>query len=200
MKKIIYKKIYKLKKVVLNFLFQRSRKIKFRLLSNCKNIKGRPVINQPTQFMGEGNIFFGKNVNLGIEFSPYFYNGYGYIDVRALHSRISIGDNVSINNNFVLVSEGDGIEIGENTIIGTNVEITDTNSHDLDPVNRILGAPKTCRVKIGKNVFIGGNVKILKGVVIGDNTVIGNSSVVTKSLPENTIAAGNPAKVIRQII
>ena len=122
------------------------------------------------------------------------------MDVRALHSSISIGDNVSINNNFVLVSEGDGIEIGENTIMGTNVEITDTNSHDLDPLNRILGIPKTSKVKIGRNVFIGGNVKILKGVVIGDNTVIGNGSIVTKSLPENVIAAGNPAKVIRLII
>jgi len=72
---------------------------------------------------------FGKNVNLGVNPSPHLYSGYGYIDARKEHSSISIGDNVWINNNFMIASEGEGIEIGEKTLIGLNVEITDSDFH-----------------------------------------------------------------------
>ena len=142
---------------------------------------------------------FGKNVNLGVKPSPHLYSGYGYIDARNEHSRIVIGDGVWINNNFMIASEGEGIEIGAKTLIGLNVEITDSDFHDLHPDRRIGGVPKTGKVVIGKNVFIGSNVKILKGVTIGDNSVIANSSVVTKSIPANVIAGGYPAKVIKEI-
>ena len=61
------------------------------------------------------------------------------------------------------------------------------------------GIPKTGRVVIGENVFAGSNVKILKGVSIGDNTVIGNGSVVTKSIPGNVIAGGFPCRIIKNL-
>ena len=61
------------------------------------------------------------------------------------------------------------------------------------------GTVKTKKVVVGQNVFLGSNVVILKGVTIGDNSVIANCSVVTKSIPENVIAAGVPAKVIRRL-
>ena len=61
------------------------------------------------------------------------------------------------------------------------------------------GNPDSFPVYIGENVFIGSNVSILKGVEIGDNSVIGNGSVVTKNIPKNVVAAGNPAKVIRNL-
>ncbi len=140
---------------------------------------------------------FVKNVNLGVNPSPYLYIGYGYIETRNEHSKIVIGDNVWINNNFVIISEGEGIEIGVHTIIGTNVEIYDSDFHELHPDKRMCGVPKTGKVKIGNNVFIGSSVKILKCVTIGNNSVIANSSVVTKSIPANVIAGGYPAKVIR---
>ncbi|OCL91220.1 acyltransferase [Aliarcobacter thereius] len=142
---------------------------------------------------------FGKNVNLGVKPSPHLYSGYGYIDARKEHSTIVIGDNVWINNNFNICSEGEGIEIGEKTLIGLNFEVSDSDFHDLHPEKRIGGTPKTAKVNIGKNVFIGSNVKILKGVTIGDNSVIANSSVVIKSIPSNVIAGGYPAKVIKEI-
>jgi len=142
---------------------------------------------------------FAKNVNLGVRPSPQLYSGYGYIDARKENSTIDIGDNVWINNNFMIASEGKGIEIGKNTLIGLNVEITDSDFHDLHPNRRMGGMPKTAKVVIGKNVFIGSNVKILKGVTIGDNSVIANSSVVIKSIPSNVIAGGYPAKVIKKI-
>ena len=142
---------------------------------------------------------FGKNVNLGVKPSPFLYNGYGHIEARKENSEISIGDNVWINNNFVIISEGEGIEIRENTLIGANVEIIDSDFHDLHPHKRMGGNPKTAKVVIEENVFIGNNVKILKGVTIGKNSVIANSSVVVKSIPSNVIAGGYPCKVIKKI-
>ena len=189
----------KIKNIITKCLFQYLRIVKYKFLSDCKNIVGAPIYNQPAQLLGVGKIIFGNNVNLGVQASPMFYNGYGYIDARKEFSLILIGNDVWINNNFIIVSEGEGIEIGEKTMIGINLEITDTDSHDLHPGRRICGLPKTSKVIIGKNVFIGANVKILKGVVIGENSVIANSSVVTKSIPANVIAGGVPAKVIRTL-
>lgn len=179
------------------YLFQFPRIIKYRLLSNCKNVVGRPHCNQPVVLLGKGTIQFGKNVNLGVVASPGFYNMYGYIDARNIISKIVIGDNVHINNNFFICSEGEGIEIGENTLIGINCQIIDSDFHDLHPERRTTGVPKTARVIIGKNVFIGNNVSILKGVNIGDNSIIANGAVVTKSVPANTIVGGNPSRLIR---
>jgi len=181
------------------FFFQYPRILKYKLLSNCKKISGKPKIYQPTQFLGKGTISFGKNVILGYNPSPNFYTGYGYMDARKKQSKINIGNDVWINNCFVLISEGEGIVIGQKTIIGLNVEITDSDFHDLHPEKRIGGTPKTSKVHIGENVFIGSNVKILKGVSIGDNTVIANSSVVTKSIPSNVIAGGYPCSVIKNL-
>jgi len=184
---------------LVKYIFQYPRIVKYKILSNCSKVEGAPRFNYPTLLSGDGVIKFGKNVNLGVRISPNFYCGYGYIEARSKSSKIVIGDDVWINNNFIIVSEGVGIEIGDRTLIGINVEIIDTNSHDLHPFRRISGTPETKSVAIGKNVFIGANVKILKGVTIGDNSVIANSSLVTKSIPANVIAGGIPAKVIRNL-
>jgi acetyltransferase-like isoleucine patch superfamily enzyme len=189
----------KLKRVFVYFMFQYPRILKYKLLSDCQNIIGKPIYNQPIQLLGEGTIIFGNNVNLGVNPSPSLYSGYGYIDARKAHSKIIIGDDVWINNNVMIASEGEGIEIGAKTLIGLNVQITDSDFHDLHPERRMSGVPETAKVIIGKNVFIGSNVKILKGVQIGDNSVIANGSVVTKSIPDNVIAGGIPAKVIKQL-
>jgi len=197
--KFIYKLKRKLKNIISYYIFQFPRILKYKLLSSCNTVKGSPKYNQPTQLLGRGVIMFGNDVNLGVRRSPNLFNGYGYIDVRNENSKIIIGDYVWINNNFMITSEGGGIEIGEKTLIGLNVEITDSDFHDMHPDRRMGGAPKMAKVSIGRNVFIGSNVKILKGVTIGNNSVIANSSVVTKSIPENVIAGGCPCKVIKQI-
>jgi len=195
----LFKVKQKLKHIIYNYMFYYPRILKYNLLSNCQNVIGRPVYYQPTQLLGKGTITFGQNVRLGVNPSPGLYSGYGYIDARKSNAKIIIGDDVWINNNVILISEGEGIEIGAKTLIGLNVEITDSNFHNLNPHNRMGGIAKTAKVIIGKNVFIGSNVKILKGVTIGDNSVIANSSVVTKSISANVIAGGYPAKVIREI-
>lgn len=195
----LYRVIRKIKILLEYYIFQYLRILKYKTISNCKNVIGKPIYNQPTQLLGEGTILFDENVNLGVMRSPFFYNGYGYIDARKSSSKIIIRNHVTINNNFMIISEGEGIEIGENTLIGLNFEVSDSDFHDLHPDRRISGMPKTAKVVIGKNVFIGSNVKILKGVTIGDNSVIANSSVVTKSIPENVIAGGYPAKIMRKL-
>ena len=196
---LIFKVKRKLKNIVSYYIFQFPRIVKYKLLSSCRTVTGNPKYNQPTQLCGGGAIMFGNNVSLGVRPSPNLFSGYGYIDARNEKSKIIIGDDVWINNNFMIASEGEGIEIGDKTLIGLNVEITDSDFHDLHPGRRRGGIPKTAKVTIGRNVFIGSNVKILKGVSIGDNSVIANSSVVTKSIPENVIAGGYPCKVIKQI-
>lgn len=195
----IFKVNRKLKNIAIYYIFQYPKVLKYKFLSDCKNVIGSPKYNQPIQLLGEGKIVFGKNVNLGVNFSPNLYSGYGYINARNLHSIISIGNNVWINNNFIIASEGEGVEIGDRTLIGLNVEILDSDFHNLHPDKRMNGVSKTSKVVISENVFLGNNVKILKGVTIGKNSVIANSSVVTKSIPENVIASGNPCKVIKQI-
>lgn len=85
-------------------------------------------------------------------------------------------------------------------MIGVNLQIIDSDFHELDPDSRFGGKNIIKKdVTINENVFIGNNVTILKGVIIGKNSVIGNCSVVTKDIPENVIAAGNPAKVIKKL-
>jgi len=106
-----------------------------------------------------------------------------------------IGKNVFINSCCHFQDNG-GIEIGDKTMIGQNVTIVTLN-HDINPETRINATPKS--VKIGKNVWIGADCTILPGVTIGDNSVIGAGSVVTKDVADNVVVAGNPAKLIRGI-
>ncbi|MBZ5583962.1 MAG: hypothetical protein LAQ30_17475 [Acidobacteriia bacterium] len=87
-------------------------------------------------------------------------------------------------------------------MLGANVTIVDTDFHSLNPYKRAMKGSEEYAsepVVIGKRVFIGTAVTILKGVTIGDNTVIGAGSVVTKSLPGNVIAAGNPCRPIKTL-
>lgn len=118
---------------------------------------------------------------------PPFYTEFG--------KNTKIGKNVFINSCCRFQDNG-GIEIGEKTMIGPNVTIVTLN-HDINPQTRINAFPKS--VKIEKNVWVGADCTILPGVTIGENSVIGAGSVVTKDVPDNVVVAGNPAKVIKEI-
>ncbi len=176
------------------------RRLLFLFLSGRVTKIGNATFYQPALRRGQGTIAFGHSVKIGVSQSPYFYSTYAYIEARGKNAKIEIKDNVWCNNNFVAIADQTTITISEGCLIGVNVEILDSNFHDLRPTHRHQASdPNPMPVFIGKNVFLGNNVKILKGVSIGDNTVIGNASVVTKSIPENVIAAGNPCKVIRPL-
>ena len=108
---------------------------------------------------------------------------------------ITLGKNVFINSGCRFQDQG-GITIGDNALIGHNVVIATLN-HDMNPETR--GSLIPSPVKIGNRVWIGSGAIILPGVTIGDNAVIGAGSVVTKDVPENAVAVGNPARVVKSI-
>lgn len=110
---------------------------------------------------------------------------------------IFIGENFFANFNLTILDEAE-VRIGANCFIGPNVSIY-TACHPLDAENRNKALEWSEPVTIGENVWIGGSATILPGVRIGDNVVIGGGSVVTKDIPSNVVAGGNPAKIIRHL-
>lgn len=112
-------------------------------------------------------------------------------------SNISIGEDFVGNYNLTILDEGE-VTIGDNVFIGPNVSIY-TVVHALDATQRNAGVMRSRPVTIGSNVWIGGNVVVLPGVVIGDNSVVGAGSVVTRDVPPSVLAAGNPCRVLRAI-
>ena len=124
----------------------------------------------------------------------------------------TIGDFTLLNGALIMAEEK--IDIGSHCLISWNVGIADSDFHPLEPAQRLIDAQalapffkdrparpklKTAPVKIADNVWIGMNAVILKGVSIGENSVVAAGSVVTKSIPPNTVVAGNPAVVVRQL-
>jgi len=176
-----------------------SRIWKYKLLSDCANVQGRPRIKQPVLFKGNGTIVLHDSVRLGVVASPYLYSGYIYLEARNENSRIMAGARTMMNNNCVVISEGEGVQIGADCLLGYNVHIYDSDFHELTPGRRIGGSPRTGRVVIEDHVFIGANVTVLRSVRIGAGSVIAANSVVTSSIPPHVIAAGNPARVIRKL-
>lgn len=156
------------------------------------------LIRFPIDVRGAKFINFGNRLTTG-----YLCRIEAYPDTQA--TVLHIGDNVQIND-FVHIAAKQSVMIGSNVLIASKVFISDINhgSYKGDcnddapsslPVERFESAQP---VSICDNVWIGEGVQILAGVTIGAGCVIGAGSVVTKDIPENSIAAGNPAKVIKK--
>lgn len=117
--------------------------------------------------------------------------------------RVDYGRNITIGNHFYanfdcLMIDVAAITIGDNVMFGPRVCLY-TAGHPIDSIVRNSGLEFGTPITIGNNVWVGGSAVVNPGVTIGDNTVIGSGSVVTKDIPANTIAAGNPCRVIRKI-
>lgn len=125
---------------------------------------------------------------------------------------VSIGNRVNIRKNTSIFCSG-RVDIGKGVIIADNVVITDNNNHSVNPKDRLKMTSGqwssqlwSWRYSINKpitikdNVWIGQSARINKGVVIGKNSVIGANAVVTKSVPDNSIAVGNPARVLSKSV
>ncbi len=110
---------------------------------------------------------------------------------------VHFGKNVYANFNLTLVDDTH-IYVGDSTMIGPNVTIA-TAGHPILPVLREKVYQFNLPVRIGKNCWIGAGAIILPGITIGDNTVVGAGSVVTKDLPANVVAVGNPCRILREI-
>lgn len=130
---------------------------------------------------------FGRCSTLDIQ--PPFYCDYG--------SHIKVGENFFMNFNCVILDCA-MVTIGDNVMCGPYVQIY-TAYHPVIAAERIKGPELASPITIGDNVWIGGGAIICPGVTIGSNTTIGAGSVVTKDIPANVFAAGNPCRVIREL-
>lgn len=130
-----------------------------------------------------------KSVGKNVWIEPDFRCEFG--------KNITIEDDVYINFGCIILDCAE-VTIGSHTLLGPNIGLYPVN-HSTDATERINGGCYGKPIRIGKNVWLGGDVKILAGVSIGDNTIIGTGSIVTKDIPSNVIAVGNPCKVIREI-
>lgn len=151
----------------------------FNQLSPLKELEQKEIIGK----------LFGKTKESFCVTAP-FYCDYGY--------NIEIGENFYSNHNLVIL-DGAKVEIGDNVFIAPNCCIT-TAGHPINIDERNRGLEYAYPIKIGNNVWIGAGANILPGVTIGDNVTIGAGSVVNKSIPANSIAVGNPCKVIKTIL
>jgi maltose O-acetyltransferase len=130
------------------------------------------------------------NAGPGLWLQPPFYCDYG--------SNIILGEKVFFNFNCVVL-DVTFVTIGSRTMFGPNVQVY-TATHPMDHKERAAGLEYAKPITIGDDVWIGGSVVICPGVNIGDRSVIGAGSVVTKDIPADVFAAGNPCKVIRSLL
>lgn len=173
------------------------------------NIKGCPRIITRAWYDRLFRGLKGGTITIGKKFSCFnsvTSNSIGLIqpcvfDVVEDGSFIKIGDNVGISGSTLNATIG--ITIEDNVNIGSGCIITDTDSHPLDYNERVSNnkqATKAAPIVIKKGAFIGARSIVLKGVTIGRHSVVGAGSVVSKSVPDNCIVAGNPAVVVREIL
>ncbi|MFV4979904.1 sugar O-acetyltransferase [Lactobacillus delbrueckii] len=127
----------------------------------------------------------GENCHI----EPNFWCDYGW--------NIKVGDNFYANHNLTVLDAG-GVTFGDNVFIGPDCSFY-TSGNPLDAARRNTGLEYAYPITVGNNVWIGGGVRAVPGVTIGDNSVIGAGSVVVKDVPANSVAAGNPCWVIREI-
>jgi acetyltransferase-like isoleucine patch superfamily enzyme len=150
----------------------------------------------------DSSIVFGDKMRIGSDFVRSGIALYSKCKIQAFNrSRIVLGRGVALLGTSI-TCRTTSIEIGDGTMIAPNAVIVDSDFHaPWPPENRTynMGYERDRSVKIGPNVWIGLNCIILKGVTIGENSIIGAGSVVTRDIPSNVLAAGNPAKVVKSL-
>ena len=161
-------------------------------LNEVKDIIHRYNALVPEDAKGRFEILKGLLGHIGdddIIINQPFYCDYG--------KQISVGKRFFANFHFTVLDEAK-VTIGDDCFIGPNVSIY-TACHSTDPVERNTRQEWAEPVTIGDNVWIGGSVTILPGVTIGDNVTIGAGSVVTKDIPSDVVAVGNPCRVVKKL-
>lgn len=165
-------------------------------------IIGRPYVIKPPFYYKNSK----KCIDIGdgfIAISKFHKNSIGVFQPVLLNvshpgSRIIIGNNVGISGSTIKAATL--VKIGNNVLIGSGCLISDSDSHPIHPNERLdHSKTKSIPIIIEDDVFIGARTIILKGVTLGKGSVIGAGSVVSKSVPPYTIAAGNPAKIVKKL-
>ncbi len=163
--------------------------------SQCTSV-GRGVLIEKPFLAGKGSIIIGDNVLLSGKSVFSFSNRW------TEQPQLVIGDNTFVGTGCV-IAVAESVRIGRHCLLAGGVSISDYDGHPIDPVlRRTSPNPREAirPVVIGADVWIGANAKILKGVTIGDRSIIGTGAVVTKSVPCDAIVAGNPARVVRWLV
>lgn len=161
----------------------------------CESIGRRLSLEgEIPEISGNGKITLGSDVTIGRRNS--WFVGFPC----STNAEVVIGSNTRIGYQNILAA-ATSIRIGDNVRFASNVCIFDNPSHPVEPSrrNEPFRLDEAAPVSIGDNVWIGMNCFVMRGVTIGDNSVIAAGSIVTRSIPANCIAAGAPAKVIRSI-
>lgn len=152
----------------------------------------------PVRVDGGGSVVLEDNVHLGYYEAPRIGSGEILLQARSPAASISVGAGTTTSNNVSIIAM-DSVGIGRDCRIGDMTLIIDCDFHEVDPDSRDKSAGACAPVTIGDNVWLGSRVIVLKGVTIGNNSVIAAGSIVTKPLPANSLAAGVPARVIRDL-
>ncbi len=158
-------------------------------------------INGIIKIENQGKIQIGSHfrANSGVDKNPIGGDTIARLVVLT-KAELTIGDNVGLSNSTIFCTNK--VTIGNNVMIGGSCKIWDTDFHSLDPLLRTGGNDTDIcskEINIKDFAFIGGSSIILKGVTIGKNSIVAAGSVVTKSIPDNEIWGGNPAKFIRTL-
>lgn len=155
-------------------------------------------ISVPVRCDGPGQVTVGSKSSLGYLLAPMLGKGEILLQSRTPQARITIGSGCHFSNNVSLVACRE-ITIGADCLLGDFVTIFDSDFHNIDPAQRHLSCGQSLPVRIGNNVWIGSRAMVLKGVTIGDNSVIAPMAVVTRDVPANIVVAGIPAKKVKDI-
>ncbi len=160
-------------------------RLKARLLIKALNDTREDQIEERSKILQE----LIPNAGAGLWLQPPFFCDYG--------SNIKVGEKVFFNFNCVVLDVMQ-VTIGSRTLFGPNVQIY-TATHPMNHKERASGLEFAKPISIGEDVWVGGSVVICPGVTIGDRSVIGAGSVITKDIPADVFAAGNPCRVIRTL-
>ena len=156
------------------------------------------IIRYPWYVRGASGITFGKGFTAGVGLRADAFGNHQH--------QIEFGINVQVGD-YVHIAAFEKVQIGDNVLMASKVYISDHDHGIYRGAGDSVSKPEEIQAKkplviapviIGRNVWIGENVCILKGVDIGENSIVGASSVVTRSVPANSIVAGNPAKVLKR--
>lgn len=194
----------RLSEILLLLLFRiKYKKYKIQSGNNLKILGHLPIFKVPQN----GRIFIGNNVVLNSDFKNSNTSLTTKVKfITGINGKITIGNNCDLNGTcFVSYDE---IEIGNYCQFASSSIISDTDFHPIKPEQRLaqmngekipFDEVKKSKIKSGNNIWVGWGTIILKGVTIGDNSIIAAGTFVTKDVPANVIVAGNPAKIIKNI-